>query len=67
MAYKTFISVISSALMGGIAYMVWKALNARLSSNIATLVAVMVGAIIYVSILFVTKTVTKRDLEEIRE
>ena len=67
MAYKTFISVISSALMGGIAYMVWRALNARLSSNIATLVAVMVGAIIYVSILFVTKTVTKRDLEEIRE
>ncbi len=67
MASKTFISVVASALMGGAAYMVWKALSTKISSNIATLAAVIVGAVIYVAILFGTKTVTKKDLEEIRE
>ena len=67
MASKAFISVVASALMGGAAYMVWKALSTKISSNIATLAAVIVGAVIYVAILFGTKTVTKKDLEEIRE
>ena len=64
---KTLVSAIASVLMGGIAYGTWKVLNTRISPNIATLIAVMVGAVVYAAILFGTKTVTKKDLEEIRE
>lgn len=64
---KTLVSAIASVLMGGIAYGTWMALNTRISPNIATLIAVMVGAVVYAAILFGTKTVTKKDLEEIRE
>ena len=64
---KTLVSAIASVLMGGIAYGTWKVLNTKISPNIATLIAVMVGAVVYAAILFGTKTVTRKDLEEIRE
>lgn len=64
---KVWISPVASAIMGFAASKSYYLFTSQFSSAISTLAAVLVGVIVYAVIIIPTKTITKKELEEIKE
>ena len=53
---------ISSAVMGVAAFAAYKVISARMGNTVSTLAAVLVGVVVYVIMVFVTRSITGEEL-----